>query len=164
VRRLLVHWRVLGAAALATGVLTLAACGGSGSGSGGVEGDLVNGKQKFTVTCGSCHQLQAAGTKGLTTITVTSGDAKGRSVPVPNLDNAFRGARQQGFKESEFQGVVEDWIRNAEPPMPRDLLTGNDARDVAAYVATVAGRSPESTIEATPKPKEPPAYLPGYTP
>jgi mono/diheme cytochrome c family protein len=161
VRRLLVHWRVLGAAALAGGVLALAACGGSSSGSGGVEGDLANGKQKFTVTCGSCHQLQAAGTKGLQTIVVTSGKEKGRSVPVPNLDNAFRGARQQGFKESEFQGVVEDWIKNAEPPMPRDLLTGKDAQDVAAYVASVAGRSPESTVEATPKPQAPPAYVRG---
>jgi mono/diheme cytochrome c family protein len=92
---------------------------------------------------------------------VTSGKEKGRSVPVPNLDNAFRGARQQGFKESEFQGVVEDWIKNAEPPMPRNLLTGKDAQDVAAYVASVAGRSPESTVEATPKPQAPPAYVRG---
>ena len=31
-------------------------------------------------------------------------------------------------------------IRIAEPPMPANLVTGQDAEDVAAYVAAVAGK------------------------
>lgn len=108
---------VIGIAAIAAG------CGGGG------EADTANGEQKFKSLCGGCHVLGDAGTKGATG---------------PNLDDAFRAARQQGFKESQFQGVVHRWIRKSQPPMPRDLVTGQDARDVAAYVASVAGTDAES--------------------
>lgn len=113
----------IGAAALA-GAVTLSACGSTGS----ADADLANGKQKFTQSCGSCHIMKDAGTTG------TAG---------PNLDDAFRGPRAEGFAASHFEGVVRYWIANAEqkrdPIMPRNLVTGNDARDVAAYVAVYAG-------------------------
>ena len=34
-----------------------------------------------------------------------------------------------------------DQIRLASPPMPKNLVNGQDAEDVAAYVAAVAGRA-----------------------
>lgn len=106
---------VVGAAAFG-----LSACGGS-------DADLANGKAKFT-QCGICHTLADAGTKGIVG---------------PNLDDAFRGARRDGFEDSTFEGVVRYWIdkpeQNTQPIMPADIVTGKDADDVAAYVAAVAG-------------------------
>jgi uncharacterized cupredoxin-like copper-binding protein len=92
------------------------------------EPNLVNGKMLFTGkgTCGSCHELARAGTKG------TTG---------PNLDEAFAQARRDGLGKQTVEGVVRDQIANPrrDSTMPKDLVTGEDARDVAAYVALVAG-------------------------
>ncbi len=121
-RRRLSALLVVGAAAL-----VVAGCGDDG------EADLANGKTLFTQQCGGCHVLEDAGTKG---------------VQGPNLDDAFRASRQAGFEESQFEGVVHRWIRDAQPPMPQDIVTGQDARDVAAYVASVAGTSEASASKA----------------
>ena len=123
------------AAAAALFVLALAASGcGSGVGraiSGGAA-DTSNGKQLFQQKCGFCHTLKEADTKG------TIG---------PNLDDAFRPDEKQGFKESTIRQVVADQIRFAGdygvkgPTMPKNLVTGQNVDDVAAYVAAVAGRT-----------------------
>ena len=118
------------------------AIGGCGDLSGGGE-NVVNGKQLFVSNCGSCHILARAGTKG---------------VSGPNLDQAFARARRDGFGESTFEGIVHGQIQNpglraqvdpktgkALPPMPPDLVTGQDARDVAAYVASAVAKSGEDT-------------------
>src|SRR5215831_13057335 len=109
-------------------VVLLLAAAGCASGTGGVVsgGDTTRGKQLFTEKCGACHTLRDAGTKG------TIG---------PNLDNSFRPSRKQGFKESTVRQVVRDQIEFAGdyglkgPTMPKNLVTGTDADDVAAYVA-----------------------------
>ena len=107
--------------------MALAGCGRS-------EPDLVNGKKLFIGkgTCGSCHTLQHAGTKG------TQG---------PNLDAAFENARKSGFGNSGIEGVVRDQIANPRRGsiMPKNLVTGNDRRDVAAYVGSVAGKPGQDT-------------------
>lgn len=123
---------VVGALAAATATLGLAGCGDGGdSGAVSANANLEAGKQQFTAVCGGCHQLEDAGTQGNVG---------------PNLDDAFRGSRQAGFKESQFEGVTLRWIQIANQPMPRDLVTGQDAIDVAAYVASVAGESDHSAV------------------
>ena len=86
------------------------------------------GKTLFTQKCGSCHTLNRAATKG------TQG---------PNLDDAFGPAKDKGLDSSTIEGVVHEQIglvrRGSE--MPKDLVTGDDARNVAAYVGEVAGLS-----------------------
>jgi cbb3-type cytochrome c oxidase subunit III len=110
---------LLGALAL------LAGCGTGGkASSSGV--DQTNGQKLFQAKCGGCHTLAAAGTSG------TSG---------PNLDEAFGPSRKQGFKQSTIQNVVLDQIRLASAPMPKNLVTGQDAQDVAAFVAATAGKA-----------------------
>jgi mono/diheme cytochrome c family protein len=115
------------------GALAALALAGCGSGTDPTA-DLVNGKKLFIgkATCGSCHALQRAGTKG------TQG---------PNLDAAFENARQHGFGDSVIEGVVNDQIQipRRGSIMPADLVTGNDRRDVAAYVASVAGKPGQDT-------------------
>ncbi len=82
--------------------LVLAACGSSGPGVSHGE-DLSKGRELFLSgdgdtgepSCGSCHTLAAAGSKG---------------VAGPNLDDAFRGSREDGFEESTFEQVVREQI------------------------------------------------------
>ena len=116
--------------ALVVGVLVASAFGVAACGE--ESADVENGKKQFAA-CGGCHTLADAGTSA------TVG---------PNLDDAFRAARRQGFEPSSFEGVVEQWIRQpeqkTEPKMPPGVVKGKDARDVAAYVAKVAGTDQES--------------------
>jgi cbb3-type cytochrome c oxidase subunit III len=98
---------------------------GCGTGGKAASGDEQSGAKLFTSKCAGCHVLAAAGSQG------TTG---------PNLDDAFAATRKQGFKESTIQNVVLDQIRAPSPPMPKNLVTGQDAQDVAAYVAAVAGQ------------------------
>jgi uncharacterized cupredoxin-like copper-binding protein len=126
-------WRG-GYAWVVAGCAVAAGLGGCTLKSGGA--DLAQGKQDFVEGCGSCHTLARAGSKG------TVG---------PNLDEAFRRARQDGMKSSTFMGVVERQILNPNtssqvdpqtgkdlPSMPAKIFTGDKARNVAAYVAQAA--------------------------
>ena len=105
--------------------------------------NVVNGKTLFVERCSSCHVLARADAKG------TTG---------PNLDQAFQRARQDGFGQSTFEGIVHQQILNPAinpqrdpktgdtgPKMPADLVTGEDAEDVAAYVAQAAARGGKDT-------------------
>jgi mono/diheme cytochrome c family protein len=103
--------------------VALSGCGGTGVASP-ASVDLAKGKQLFMSDCGSCHVLADAGTAG------TIG---------PNLDDAYYADRVVGMKDSSFEAMVRSQIDLADPPMPRHLVKGSDADDVAAYVAKVAG-------------------------
>lgn len=91
--------------------------------------NVVHGKVLFVSKCGVCHTLSHASTTG----------AIG-----PNLDDAFRQDRKDGIKSTSIQGLVSYWIqfpnsnRNSGAVMPAMLYKGQDAEDVAAYVAAVA--------------------------
>jgi mono/diheme cytochrome c family protein len=68
-----------------------------------------HGMEIFVAKCGSCHTLDAAGTQG----------AIG-----PNLDEA----------EVDEAGILEQ-IEHGGGSMPANLVSGQDAKDVAAFVA-----------------------------
>jgi cytochrome c oxidase subunit 2 len=109
--------------ATALGAVAVSGCGGTGVPSAATV-DLANGKKQFVANCGTCHKLADAGTQG------TIG---------PDLDSAYVGDRLIGMKDSSFEALVRQQIELADPPMPRDIVKGSDAADVAAYVASVAG-------------------------
>lgn len=94
--------------------------------------DLVNGKNLFAEQCQRCHVLERAG---------------GGANVGPNLDEAFGPAREDGLGEDTVQGVVRRQIANVRrgSTMPADLVTGENAQDVAAYVAEVAGQKGKDT-------------------
>ena len=135
VRRLALGACIAGAMAILSG------CGGLGLTDSG--DNVVNGKQLFVAKCGSCHVLERAATKGVTG---------------PNLDQAFARARADGFGESTFRGMVLRQIlhpaKGAQtdpktgkplPTMPANLVTGDDAEDVAAYVASAVAKPGKDT-------------------
>jgi mono/diheme cytochrome c family protein len=128
-------------ALLLAGIVTAsAALGGCNLADSGTN--LVNGKEQFVAKCASCHVLERAGATGVTG---------------PNLDEAFQRARKDGFGETTFEGLVHAQILNPainpqrdpetrrEATMPPKLVTGEDAEDVAAYVASAAGKPGDDT-------------------
>jgi cbb3-type cytochrome c oxidase subunit III len=125
--------------------LLAAGCGYGGVANGAQRPDTQSGQQLFSAHCAACHTLAAANASG------TIG---------PNLDNAFAADRQQGYASSSIENVVLDQIRLGSGPiatytngkkftpqqqMPANIVTGQDAIDVAAYVASVAGTSSSAT-------------------
>jgi mono/diheme cytochrome c family protein len=137
--------RLLSAAAcLAAGaVLALSSCGGDDSAtveqrtatSGAPEPAQVeqplspaeqHGQQLFVQHCGSCHTLDAAGTLGqigpnLDDIAITQADV-------------LHAIETGGGRHSKGAG-------GRTGNMPRNLVTGQDAQDVAAFVAANASGS-----------------------
>jgi mono/diheme cytochrome c family protein len=108
---------------------------GTGCGTGGPAegGNASRGQELFLSEgqCGGCHTLRAAPSTGLIG---------------PNLDDAFRQDRAEGFEESGIQNVVLDQIRfpREGSVMKADLVEGQDAVDVAAFVAQCAAADPEN--------------------
>ena len=125
-------------------LLVLAACGGTSGPGVSSGGSLDNGRTIFNEgwngrqSCATCHTLEAAGPTAIGKVG-------------PNLDDAFRGSREQGFEESTFQQVVRQQI--AYPgiglSMPADLVEGQDADDVAHFVAHCAA----NTVDPACKPQ-----------
>jgi cytochrome c2 len=145
--------RLASIAALALSAFLVAGCN---AGTGGVasSGDTSRGKQLFMngekgkPSCASCHALKDAGATGRVG---------------PDLDAAFGSDRAQGFAESTIRQVVADQIKFAGqygpkgPTMPQDLVTGEGVDDVAAYVASVAGKGGKTSTggaAAAPPPQQ----------
>ena len=103
-------------------------------------GDPGRGKHLFVTparpgdpSCGSCHTLA---------------DAKTTGTVGPNLDDAFASDKAQGFSQQTIQDVVRGQIAYPEEPMPPNLYKGQDADDVAIYVAQCSG-NPTCGVTAT---------------
>lgn len=93
--------------------------------------DLEKGRSLFVTKCGTCHALKEAATNAQIG---------------PDLDAAFAGARAAGQDQDTIEGIVTSQIedpREVDPGdptyMPPKIVEGQEADDVAAYVASVAG-------------------------
>lgn len=124
--------KILVAATVLAASLAVSGCGNDS------KPDLANGKTLFIEKCGACHVMARAGTVG------TIG---------PNLDEAFDRARIDGMGDT-IEGVTLEQIKwpsqkltPASLNMPKDIVEGMDARDVAAYVGLVAGLDGKDTGE-----------------
>ena len=126
--------------ALGGALLTLLAASACGAVGRVTSGDPGHGKQLFLqasrpggYSCASCHTLADAKTSG------TIG---------PNLDDAFSSDKSQSFSEQTIKDVVRGQIAYAEAPMPTNLYKGQDANDIATYIAKCAG-NPACGVSAT---------------
>jgi mono/diheme cytochrome c family protein len=120
--------------AVAGAALALSACSAHPEGE---NANIIAGKQLFVAKCGSCHVLARAQTKG------TTG---------PNLDEAFQQALKDGIERSGITGASHGQILhpNRNGVMPAKLVTGDQAYDVAAYVAqSVAAGGKDTGLLAT---------------
>lgn len=84
-------------------------------------------KDLFSSTCGSCHTLAAAGTSG---------------VVGPNLDNLL--VPSQINTAEQFSGLYSRVLQAVTcglgGRMPKAILLGEEAKEVAAFVAAYAGQ------------------------
>jgi mono/diheme cytochrome c family protein len=119
----------------------LAACGTEGIKLDKADGDnaqIKRGALLFQQRCGGCHTLTAAGTQG------SPNELKYRErVDGPNFDQRPEQADQilYAIENGGFSGAI----------MPQNIVVGQDARDVAAFLAKYAGRDATSP----PAPKAP---------
>lgn len=92
-------------------------------GQGGVKLSTAqtNGRELFAHSCSTCHTLAGS-------------NAVGRVGP--NLDTLNGGNLKPAF----VLDAIEKGRASGNGQMPAGLLFGNEAKDVADYVATVAGR------------------------
>jgi mono/diheme cytochrome c family protein len=111
------------------------------------DANVDRGRALFQQKCGTCHTLAQAG---------TSADVG------PDLDAAFAQARVDGMDNDTIEGVVQTQIESPRATdegvqdygrvfMPAELVTGQDAEDVATYVGSVAGVPGAKPPELAPK-------------
>jgi predicted metalloprotease len=116
---------VLSLVAILASVLGAAGCGTSSSDD--QQAQAHRGKELFTERCAGCHTLSAAGTRGSAT-------------------DPHRAERTDGVNFDQRRVSRDDVLyalRNGgfgSQIMPKDIVTGDDAEAVAAYLADVSGR------------------------
>ena len=93
------------------------------------------GAQIFAERCSGCHTLDAAGAQGSATL-VNDREYKDG----PNF-NVRKETKDQVLYAIENGGF-------SSGPMPQDIVTGDDARAVAEFVAKYSGK--DATTEVTP--------------
>jgi mono/diheme cytochrome c family protein len=84
------------------------------------------GAELFATHCSGCHTLSAAGTEGSATKVSTRERKDG-----PNFD-------QRKEDEADVIYAIENGGFSSGP-MPQDIVSGEDAKKVAAFVAAVSG-------------------------
>jgi mono/diheme cytochrome c family protein len=102
---------------------------GSESAAGvGVPSSLQGGKDLFVTNCGACHTLAAAGTDG---------------VIGPNLDELLAPPSASAPDPATIKPRVLNAVLNGVGGrMPKGVLTGQQAEEVATFVSQVAGQGP----------------------
>lgn len=113
--------------------LGLSACGFGEEGIS-VSKDDQNGAVLFSTHCSGCHTLSSAGTQG-------SGN-RGERTQGPNLDQRTETYDDALFaiQNGGFSGAI----------MPQNIVVGDEAEEVAKFVAKYAG----SEAEESPRPGE----------
>ncbi len=91
-----------------------------------VSASLQGGKDLFVINCGSCHTLAKAGTDG---------------VIGPNLDQLLAPPSASPPSPATIKPRVLSAIQNGlGGRMPKGILSGQQAEQVANFVANVAGQ------------------------
>jgi mono/diheme cytochrome c family protein len=95
--------------------------GGESASPNNVSASEQEGKELFQTNCGACHTLAKAGTFG------TTG---------PNLDRQV-GSGPADTNKTRVLSAIENGINGR---MPKGIVTGFEAEEVATFVAEVAGK------------------------
>jgi cytochrome c551 len=107
----------------------IAACGEEGVSLNAKRGEspsVTRGAELFAARCSGCHTLTAAGTQGSNT-----GVKYQERTDGPNLDQRKETTDQvlYAIRNGGFSGAI----------MPQNVVVGQDAQDVAEFVAAYAG-------------------------
>ncbi|MGH2982481.1 MAG: c-type cytochrome [Solirubrobacterales bacterium] len=118
-------------AAAALIALSIAACGGKESIAVSEDSPDYAGAELFATHCSGCHTLSAAGTQG-------TGN-RGQRTQGPNLDQRTESYEDALFaiRNGGFSGAI----------MPQNIVVGEEAEQVARFVAKYAGREAQTTVK-----------------
>ncbi len=106
--------------------------GDAKNGAQDVPANLVSGQELFKINCGNCHTLYAAGTDGnygpdLDELLAPAGPPNGDKDTIASA-------------EGRVLNAVENGVNGDIPGrMPGGILNEEQAKEVAAFVATTAG-------------------------
>ena len=100
--------------------------GGEGASPERVAASDQEAKTLFQQNCGSCHTLGRAGTDGI--VGPDLDELLGQGAPEANRTRVLN-AIENGFNTDDFDGY-----------MPAGIVQGEDAEEVADFVARVAGQ------------------------
>ena len=143
--------------ALATGCIVAAGLAATACGSAGIDiaanskPDVQRGATLFANRCAGCHTFYAAGTQGGATRVHDRERTDGPNFNVrpETVDSVLYAIRNGGFS-----GAI----------MPENIVVGQDAQAVAAFVSTYAGRKRPKTIQTpTPTPAQTTRQPPSQT-
>ena len=131
--------------AVAIPYLAISKEGAEGSAPVTVDPRDEEGKELFAANCGACHTLAAAGTEG---------------VVGPNLDVVLSPGGIASFEGSYGRALTAVTCGFGGGRMPAGILTGENAKDVAAFVGAYAGQvganpEPLANTETVEKPEPP---------
>jgi mono/diheme cytochrome c family protein len=131
----------------------VAACGEEGISLNAKRGEsptIKRGADLFAARCSGCHTLSAAGTQGSNTSV-----KYGERTDGPNLDQRKETTDQvlYALRNGGFSGAI----------MPQNIVVGQDAQDVAEFVAAYAGtkRKVPKTPQVPPSSELPPSTTGG---
>ena len=89
--------------------------------------NVSNGAELFSEHCSGCHSLDAVGAQGSN---VSAGDKETTDGPNFNDRREDRDGVLYAIRNGGFSGAI----------MPENILTGQDAEDVADFLSKYAGR------------------------
>jgi len=110
--------------------LLLAACGSEGI-SVSKDDPTYSGAVLFSQRCSGCHTLNAAGTQGSAN--------RATRVQGPNLNQRIESYHDVIFaiRNGGFSGAI----------MPQNIVTGQEASEVAKFVSKYAGSNAQTTVQ-----------------
>jgi mono/diheme cytochrome c family protein len=94
----------------------------------GESQNIANGAELFSENCSGCHSLDAVGAEGSS---VDAFDKETTDGPNFNDRREDRDGVLYAIRNGGFSGAI----------MPENILTGQDAEDVADFLSKYAGRS-----------------------
>ncbi len=129
----------LAAACTVTAALGVAACGSQPSTVKDQSADVENGARLFVERCSGCHTFSEVGAEGGATKVHDRERVDGPNFDVRKEDRA---SVLYAIRNGGFSGAI----------MPENIVVGQEAEDVAAFVAKYAGRKSETSPSPTPPP------------
>jgi len=109
---------------------TLASCGGKEGISVSEDSPDFVGAELFSTHCSGCHTLEAAGSQG-------TGN-RGQRSQGPNLDQRTESYEDAiyAIRNGGFSGAI----------MPQNIVVGDEAEQVARFVAKYSGSESQTTV------------------
>jgi mono/diheme cytochrome c family protein len=114
----------------------LTACGSESIDVPGASANAERGAQLFAERCGGCHTFEAAGTQGSAT---EVSDRERIDGPNFNVRKSCYEDTLYAIENGGYSGAI----------MPANIVVGQDAKDVALFIAEYSGKDAEEVVSAS---------------